>query len=109
MGGYGLVGIILDLEVDMVENLLAQADASSGCRPRISRQNSIAATRDPAIKMMYGRLNVARETFFSEALMVTYRAEPAPASGLPPVSRGGGVHDAICRASFIARRPAGRR
>jgi FAD/FMN-containing dehydrogenase len=102
MGGYGLVGIILDLEVDMVENMWL--------KPTFERMPAeafaskfYAATRDPAIKMMYGRLNVARETFFTEALMITYRTEPAPASGLPPVSRGGGFMSDMSRELYRAQ------
>ncbi len=59
MGGYGLVGVILDIEVDMVENLWL--------RPTYERMPAnefaakfYAASRDPNIKMMYGRLNVAQ-------------------------------------------------
>ena len=102
MGGYGLVGIILDLEVDMVENMWL--------RPTYERMPAndfaskfYAAVRDPGIKMMYGRLNVARETFFSEALMVSYRGEPAPASGLPPASRGGGFMTSMSRELYRAQ------
>jgi FAD/FMN-containing dehydrogenase len=101
MGGYGLLGIILDLDVGMVPNVLL--------RPRFERMHSTAfaesfvrAVRtDPAVKMMYGRMNVTREDFFAEALMVTYRPEPTPAAGLPPVTRRGaltGVSRKIYRA-----------
>ena len=103
MGGYGLVGIILDLEVDMVPNLLL--------RPRFERMEPAAfADRfvnafrtDPSVRMMYGRMNVAREDFFTDALMVTYRPEPTPTEGLPPVTRSGaltGVSRGIYRAQI---------
>ena len=102
MGGYGLVGIILDLEVDMVENLLMRPTYESMPAEAFAAK-FYAATRDPAIKMMYGRLNVARKTFFSEALLVSYRAEPQPASGLPPVSRGGGFMTNLARDLYRAQ------
>ena len=41
MGGYGLVGIILDLEVDMVENMWLKPTPRASCRPRSSRQDSM--------------------------------------------------------------------
>ena len=53
--------------------------------------------------MIYGRLNVARDSFFTEALLITYRAAPTPAGGLPPVTRGGaltGVSRKIYRAQI---------
>jgi FAD/FMN-containing dehydrogenase len=102
MGGYGLVGIILDLEVEMVENLWLRPTYELMPAESIAAK-FYAATRDPAVKMMYGRLNVARQAFFSEALMVTYRSEPAPASGLPPVSRGGGFMTSFSRDLYRAQ------
>jgi len=102
MGGYGLLGIILDLEVDMVPNILV--------RPRFERMNATAfaerfvrGARDPQVKMIYGRFNVTRATLFTEALLITYRPEPVPAGGLPAVTRGGaltGVSRKIYRAQI---------
>src|SRR5262245_33878259 len=102
MGGYGLVGIILDLEVDMVENMWLRPTHERMPAENFARKFYESA-RDPAIKMMYGRLNVAREEFFDEALMVTYRSERAPASGLPPVSRGGGFMSDMSRELYRAQ------
>ena len=102
MGGYGLVGVILDLEVDMVENLWLRP--SHDVMPaKDFAAKFYAAARDPAIKMIYGRLNVAREDFFTAALMVSYRTEPAPAGGLPPVSRSGGFVGGLSRDLYRAQ------
>ena len=102
MGGYGLVGIIIDLEVEMVENMWLKPTYESMSAEAFAAKFA-AAAREPAIKMMYGRLNVAREIFFTEALMVTYRTEPTPASGLPPVSRGGGFMTGLSRDLYRAQ------
>jgi FAD/FMN-containing dehydrogenase len=91
MGGYGMAGILLDLDVEMVPNTLM--------RPEFERMDAdsladrmMGKLRDaPAIKMMYGRLNVARGDFFTEALMVSYRPVATPAEGLPPVERHGAL------------------
>jgi FAD/FMN-containing dehydrogenase len=110
MGGYGLLGIVLDLEVDMVPNVLL--------RPRFERMDAgdfaarfvRAAVTDPQVKMIYGRMNVARADLFTEALLVTYRPEPTSAEGLPPVTRRGaltGVSRKIYRAQ-IGSEPAKR-
>jgi FAD/FMN-containing dehydrogenase len=42
-----------------------------------------ALISDSAIRMAYGRLSVARSTFFRDAVMVTYRAVPVPGGRLP--------------------------
>jgi FAD/FMN-containing dehydrogenase len=74
MGGYGLFGVILRLEVDMVPNMLL--------RPRYDRMPSgefaskfTSAATDTRIVMAYGRLSVAKDDFFDEALMVTFSPE----------------------------------
>jgi hypothetical protein len=46
--------------------------------------------KDRAVRMIYGRLNVAREDFFSEALLVSYRPEPSQAD-LPATTRHGSL------------------
>jgi len=88
MGGYGLFGIILDLDVDMVENRMMQP------HPEIIPAEEFAArfikaVNDPAIRMIYGRLNVTRGDFFEEAKLVSYAIAPTPKDGLPPVRRVG--------------------
>lgn len=88
MGGYGLFGIILNLEIEIVENMLL--------RPTLIRLPAeefadyfVKEATDPAVSMAYGRLEVARATFFNEALAVAYRSEPTPSGGLPEVDDGG--------------------
>lgn len=102
MGGYGLLGVILDLEVDMVENMWLRPSHDRIPANEFASK-FVAASRDPAVKMMYGRLNVARQTFFSEAQMTTYRVEPVPAAGLPSASRGGGSLTGLSREIYRAQ------
>jgi FAD/FMN-containing dehydrogenase len=90
MGGYGLFGIILDLEVDMVENLLLRPRREVMPAAEFAAR-FVTAANDPAVRMIYGRLNVLRREFFEEALLITYRREPTPATGLPRVTRGGAL------------------
>lgn len=95
MGGYGLIGIILDLDVDMVPNrrliprfdLMPAADFPAAFR---------AAVGDPAVSMAYGRLNVERARFFEKALLITYRETPDQ-SDLPPAPGSGWVSRAAAR------------
>lgn len=95
MGGYGLIGIIVDMEVEMVKNtrlspafeVLDAGEFADAFRK---------ATEDPAVTMAYGRLNVERETFFQKALLVTYR-ETADQSDLPPAAGSGWMSHAASR------------
>ncbi|MEQ1647116.1 MAG: FAD-binding oxidoreductase [Hyphomicrobiaceae bacterium] len=79
MGGYGFFGIILKLEVDMVENLLLQPTFEVMPSAALSKR-FIEAAKDPAVRMLYGRLNVSKRDFFTQSLLVSYRAvTPQPA------------------------------
>ena len=88
MGGYGLFGVILDLDLEATPNILLE--------PTFEPLPSVAiGTRfmeicaDTAVKMAYGRLNVAKDSFLADALMVSYRPHAMPAGRLPPVHAGG--------------------
>ncbi len=86
MGGYGLFGIILDLELDMVANMLLTPRVEPMRGSEFASRFTGALTSDAAIRMAYGRLSVARSGFFKEAVMVTYRAAPNPPGHLPPAT-----------------------
>lgn len=80
MGGYGLFGVVLDLEVEMVRNVRLE--------PRFRRLAAkefgpafAAALRDPRARMGYGRLSVSQDDFLRDAFMVVYHeVDGAPAS-----------------------------
>jgi FAD/FMN-containing dehydrogenase len=101
IGGYGLFGIIIDAELDMTRNLLLQ--------PRYETLDSedfaeefLKAVRDPATRMAYGRLSMARDQFLEEALLVSYvQAARQPAKLPPPASSG--VVEKVSRELFRAQ------
>ena len=103
MGGYGLIGAIVDLDVDMVPNANLEptyehmtADAFPAALD--------AALADPDINMAYGRLNVDRETFFRDALLVTYR--PSTGQSNLPAASGSGALSHLSR--YVYRAQLGR-
>ena len=87
MGGYGLVGVIVDLEVEMVKNsrlsptieLMDAADFAGAFK---------AVIDDPTVTMAYGRLNVERGAFFEKAVLTSFR-ETEDQSDLPAASGSG--------------------
>lgn len=87
MGGYGLVGLIVDLELDMVPNRRL-APAVSVMPAAEFPAAFLAAVEDPGIPMVYGRLNVDRARLFDEALLVSY-SPTADQSDLPPAAGSG--------------------
>ena len=95
MGGYGLIGIIIDMEVEMVRNtrLVPQFDVVSAeeFAPAFDR-----VIKDPSVPMAYGRLNVERDSFFSKSLIVTYK-EDEDQNDLPAASGSGWMSHAASR------------
>ena len=89
MGGYGLFGVILDLDVDMVENLLLKPTFEVMPSHAFADRFIRVIDEDKAVQMAYGRLAVARQGFFEASLMVSYRPQPTPPGGLPPAGAGG--------------------
>lgn len=96
MGGYGLIGILTEMEVEAVPNALLeptfevmQAEAFGTAFP--------AAVK--AVPMAYGRLNVDRGAFFQDAMLVTYR----PVEGEVPPAAGSGWLSKVSRHIFRAQ------
>ena len=85
MGGYGLFGAIVEAELDMVPNASLEPTYDRMDPSRFADAFLKAVETDPAVKMAYGRLSVARETLFDEALLITYRPAASQPSPLPAV------------------------
>ncbi|WP_107496980.1 FAD-binding oxidoreductase [Thalassobius sp. I31.1] len=89
MGGYGLTGVITQMDVDLARNqrldptYMEMPAEEFGIR-------FIEALADTDVTMAYGRLSVDRAQFMSSALMITYRPS-ADQSALPPASGSGSV------------------
>jgi FAD/FMN-containing dehydrogenase len=82
VGGYGLFGIVIDAELAMAENSLlspgAELMTADAFAPRF-----VARANDPSVRMLYGRLSMARERFLREALLVAYAQAPQQPVRLP--------------------------
>jgi FAD/FMN-containing dehydrogenase len=102
MGGYGLFGVVLELELDMVENCALQASFELMPSNELPRQFLGRIDADKMLKMAYARLSVARRSFWEAAVMVSYRSVQAAGDGLPPVI-GDKLRAAISRAVFRAQ------
>src|SRR5271154_417655 len=92
MGGYGLFGVIVDLDVEMTPNVLLQRSGSQMPGDAFAEPFLAAIENDPHTLMAYGRLSVARATFFHEALLTTYSAASPQPSPLPAASSVGAMN-----------------
>ncbi len=97
MGGYGLIGLITELEVEAVPNQLLEPIFQT--MPAADFAAAFVATAGGEVSMAYGRLNIDREGFFDDAMLVTYR----PVEGEIPPAQGSGFLSKVSRAIFRAQ------
>lgn len=88
MGGYGLTGIITELEVEMVPNTRLEPKFEVVPAADFGGKFADAATQSPPNQMAFGRMNVAIDDFLDEAVIVTYRQSEAQ-TDLPSATGSG--------------------
>jgi FAD/FMN-containing dehydrogenase len=101
MGGYGLFGIIVELDVEMTPNLLLEPKFERMAPEKFAEQFVRTIDTDHAVAMAYGRMSVSRKKFFDDSLMVTYRPVTNQPPSLPAVTSSSkltGLFDDIYRA-----------
>jgi FAD/FMN-containing dehydrogenase len=101
MGGYGLFGIIVELDVEMTPNLLLEPKFERMPPEKFAEQFVRTIDTDHAVAMAYGRMSVSRKKFFDDSLMVTYRPVASQPASLPAVTSSSkltGLFDDIYRA-----------
>lgn len=100
MGGYGLTGAITTLEVEMEPNLRLEPSFTPMPAEKFG-DAFIDALNDPTVNMAYGRLNVDRDRFFQDALMITYR--PSEDQSELPAASGSGMMSKLARHIYRAQ------
>jgi hypothetical protein len=99
MGGYGLFGVIVDLEAAMAENRLLKATPELLPAAQLGPRLVASIAQDPTVRMAYGRLAVDAKRFLREALLVTFR----PVAGTLPPATSGGLMVSLSREVFRAQ------
>jgi FAD/FMN-containing dehydrogenase len=90
MGGYGLFGVITELELDMVPNTRLEPRFEEMGGGELGAGFAQALKSDPTIQMAYGRLDVSLDRFLDRALLITYRPD-ADQSDVPKATGSGFV------------------
>jgi FAD/FMN-containing dehydrogenase len=98
-GGYGLTGVIVDVQAAMVENTRLGPTHELLPAAELGPRMVAAIARDPAVRMAYGRLAVDAKRFLREALLVTLR----PVAGTPAPVTSGGLMVTVSREVFRAQ------
>lgn len=100
MGGYGLTGAVIELEVDAEPNLNLEPTFRKMPSSEFA-QYFVGAIESGDVNMAYGRLNVDRDTFFEDAMMITYRASDD--QNVVPAASGSGTLSRLSRHVFRAQ------
>ncbi len=73
LGGYGLTGVIIDLELEMVPNARLAPTFEVMPAGDLGKRFAEMLSGDGTVQMAYGRLDVSIKRFFEEGLLVSYR------------------------------------
>jgi FAD/FMN-containing dehydrogenase len=98
MGGYGLFGVITELELDMVPNSRLDPTFEHMSGSDLGTKFARMLEADPSIKMAYGRLDVSLDRFFEDGLLISYR--PAVDQSDIPAAAGSGIISRVSREIF---------
>jgi FAD/FMN-containing dehydrogenase len=98
LGGYGLFGVILDVDLRVTKNVrLARSQKTLPVDETFSAFDTTMAEW-PDAAMVYGRLNIGRERFLQDIIMIAFH----PVAGDPPelaIRQAPGLRRTIFRAS----------
>jgi FAD/FMN-containing dehydrogenase len=98
LGGYGLMGLITELEMDMVPNAALVPTFTTMPASEFGPAFEKAIRGSKTMQMAYGRMNVDIGNFLEEALMITY--EPASDQSNIAKASGSGFISKVSRDIF---------
>lgn len=101
MGGYGLLGVITDMTIKMVANTRLQPTFEMMDAEQFGPRFVQAIKGETGVQMAYGRMDVSKDRFFDQAMMITYRPTQDQ-SDLPPAP-GSGFMSKASRSIFRAQ------
>ena len=88
MGGYGLTGIITELEIEMVPNVRLVPRFEKIETSSIGPQFVKILRSNPTVQMAYGRLDISLDNFLETGLLISYVPDDDQ-SGLEPAAGWG--------------------
>ena len=101
LGGYGLFGVVLDVDLRVVPNEIYVAKRWSVRADGYVDAFEQHVGADPTVRMAYGRLSVPSGRFLQDALLTAYCVDPALHGPVPALEqeKGSALERAIFRGS----------
>ncbi len=86
IGGYGLFGVILDVELEVVENAIYESHRTLLDYRDFPALFADELAANEKIGLMYGHLSTAPQSFLQEMLLYTYEEVDAPDAEIAPLA-----------------------
>ncbi len=91
VGGYGLFGIILDVDLEVTENVVYVSERQVVDYRAFPALFARDLAHDRRYGLMYGHLSTAPHSLLEEMLLYTYREVDAPGAAIPPLGEVGQI------------------
>jgi FAD/FMN-containing dehydrogenase len=91
IGGYGMFGVILSADLDIVDNAVYRTSRAIIASDEFPRYFEERITPDPGLGLFYGHLSTAPDTLLQEMVVYRYDATGTAPAELPPLGVPGMV------------------
>lgn len=91
LGGYGLFGIILDVDLQVVPNRRYWMERRVLTCAQLPAAWNETITEHAATDMAYARLNVMADRFLEDAILYVLHVDPDEGASIPPMRENGSV------------------
>ena len=91
VGGYGLFGVILDVELEIVPNAVYESGREVLDYQQFVPMLASRIVPDPGIGLMYAHLSTAPQSLLRETIVYTYKEVPSAGAMVPPLGEVGQV------------------
>lgn len=91
LGGYGLFGVILDVQLRVIPNARYRVERRVVPADQAIDMYHQVVSSESEPPMIYARIDVSRNNFLKEVLLYVLREDPPPDGVLPPIAPAGMV------------------
>jgi FAD/FMN-containing dehydrogenase len=85
VGGYGLFGIVLDIELDVTDNVIYDTERAVIDYRSFPELFANTLGNDPSLGLFYGHLSTSPDTLLQEMILYLYKKEGDARPDLPPL------------------------
>jgi len=108
IGGYGLLGVIVDADIELTANEMYELERRVVDYREFPDLFDSTIAGDDRYKLLYGHLSTASHSFLREMLLYTYRPAARPEVSTPPLEEAGYVRVSRLTFNIAKTGPLGR-